>query len=265
VFSLTDTHCHLDFNKFDDDREGVLARAWEAGLERILIPGIDLASSSRALDLARRDPRLCCAVGIHPNSANTWDGASLSELRLLTGAAEVVAIGEIGLDYYRRGAPPDIQRQVFESQLELAAELGLPVIVHNREATEDVLEVLAAWHDRLVARGSSLAERPGVLHSFSADGTAARRALEMNFRLGITGPITFKDASILRRLVRELPLECLLIETDAPFLSPHPRRGRRNEPAYVRFVAEKIAELRSLSPATVGEQTTRNANELFQW
>lgn len=260
-----DTHCHLDFHAFEADRPEVLERARQAGVERILIPGIDLAGSRAALALVEQDERLFLAAGVHPNSALTWQADSAETLRSLAAHPRVAALGEIGLDYYRDHAPRPVQRQVFVEQLRLAAELGLPVVIHNRQATEDLLAILADWHAGLVAGGSPLAGRPGVLHSYGEALEPARQALAMNFFIGITGPVTFKNAPELQGVVRELPLEALLIETDAPFLTPHPHRGRRNEPAYVAWVAQKIAQLQNRPLEAVARQTTHNAARLFGW
>ena len=263
--SLTDTHCHLDFEWFDKDRDQVVERAREAGITRILNPGIDLASSLAALDLAERYAEVFVAVGIHPNSASTFNQDSLPQLRELASHPKVVAIGEIGLDYYRDRAPRDLQRHIFQLQLELAAESGLPVVIHNRQATADVLQLLSEWQSQLVIAGSVLAQRPGVLHSYSDNELNGRKAIERNFTIGITGPVTFRNAPELQRVVASLPVKQLLIETDAPFLTPHPLRGQRNEPALVRWVAEKIAELHSSSVSEIARQTSQNADRLFNW
>jgi TatD DNase family protein len=270
--TLADTHCHLDFHVFDEDRGAVLDRAREAGVGRILNPGIDLPSSRNAVHLAQAVPEVYAAVGIHPNEALTWQAgtpADLQELVAQSRAGEaapvVVAIGEIGLDYYRDRAPRQLQHQVFQAQLDLAAELGLPVVIHNREATADLLSILADWQAYLASTGSPLADRPGVLHSFSGDARAASQAIELNFYIGITGPVTFKKASALQEIVAGLPESPLLLETDAPFLAPHPFRGKRNEPAWVRQVAGKIAELRNLTYPELARQTSANAERLFRW
>jgi TatD DNase family protein len=344
---LTDTHCHLNLNIFQDRLEPVLERAWERGISRILVPGIDVATSRAAVALAERYDNLYAAVGVHPGDASTWqastasranaplnaastasranaplnaastasranaplnaastasranaplnaastasranaplnaastasranaplDAAStagtLAEIRELARHPKVVAIGEIGLDYYRDHSPRPLQRQVFHEQLELAAELGLPVVIHNRESIEDVWSELAAWQDGLVRSGSALAEHPGVLHSFDGTLETARQVIAKGFFIGISGPVTFKNAHERQELVSALPLSHLLVETDAPFLTPHPYRGKwPNEPAYVAFVAEKIAELHSLPLETVTRATWENAAQVFHW
>lgn len=265
MLSLTDSHCHLDFNTFDVDREAVISRARDAGVLRLVNPGIDLQSSRAALQIADTHEDVYVACGVHPNDALTWKRDTVNELRKLVKHPKVVAIGEIGLDYYRDRAPRDLQKHVLNEQLALAAEVGLPVLIHNRQATDDILELLASWHSDLVSSGSPLTERAGVLHSFSGDGLAASKAIELNFMLGISGPITYRNAEDLRRVVAGLPLSALLIETDAPFLTPHPHRGERNEPAHVRWVAEKIAEIHDLPLQVVADQTNVNSQKLFSW
>lgn len=262
---LTDTHCHLDFDRFDEDRAQVLARAWEAGITRILNPGIDLESSRAAVKLAEANDQVFAAVGVHPNSAMIWNESILTELRVLAKHPKVVAIGEIGLDYYRDRAPRDLQKQVFLLQLDLAASLQLPVVIHNRQSTSDMLEILVEWQAKLVAEGLSLAEQPGVLHSYSDEVEPALRAIKHNFFIGFTGPVTFHNASDLQNVAAALPIEQVLIETDAPFLTPHPFRGKRNEPARVLLVAEKIAELKKQPFSSISRVTTENATRLFHW
>ena len=252
VARLVDTHCHLDFDWYAGDLDDVLARATEVGVGRIVVPGIDLQSSQAAVELANEYPMVLAAVGVHPNSSSDWRAGWLDEVRRLARHDKVVAIGEIGLDYYRDHSPRDIQQAAFEAQLSLAAELKLPVIVHNREADEDVLQRL------------SVSERPsGVLHSFSGPWSTAAAALEIGFYLGFTGPITFKKADELRDVAGRVPAERLLVETDGPFLAPQPYRGKRNEPAYVSYVARRLAEVRGVSEAEIARQSSANAVRLF--
>lgn len=278
---LTDTHCHLDFDHFDTDRPEVIERARAAGVTRILIPSLDLPSSRRAVELAQSDPMLYAAIGLHPNDSLTWDAHTPNELRQLASgqpahrerARKIVAIGEIGLDYYWNTAPHDHQRTVLQAQLALAAELQLPVVIHLREhgdadhgpCAEDALSILEEWVNRLRAEGSALAARPGVLHSFSGNLSAAERALNLNFYIGFTGPLTYKNAESKRRVAAALPLDKILIETDAPYLSPVPQRGKRNEPAFVRHITDKIAEIHKIHPEEVAAVTTANAARLFSW
>ena len=262
---LVDTHCHLDFQLFDEDRTQVVDRARKAGVKYILNPGIDLASSQAAVTLAEEYAEVYAAVGVHPHSASTFNQNTLPRLRELASHPKVVAIGEIGLDYYRDQAPPEIQQRIFRLHLDLAAELGLPVVIHNRQATADVLNMLTEWQAQLVDDGSALAERPGVLHSYSDDEANGLKAIAINFYIGITGPVTFRNAAELQQVVASLPVEHLLIETDAPFLTPHPMRGQRNEPALVRRVAEKVAELHSGPVDEIARITSENAGRLFNW
>ncbi len=253
---FVDTHCHLDFEAFDADRAEVIARAVAAGVTRLIIPAVDLANSAAALALATGYPGVYAAVGIHPNSTAVCPAEWLSALRALAGQPGVVAIGEIGLDYYWQESPPAIQQAALAAQLALAAELNLPVIIHNREAGPDVIHALT---ESPAARR----ERAGVLHSFSADRELARQALDLGFYLGFTGPLTYKNADDLRAVAAFAPLDRLLLETDAPFLPPQPRRGRRNEPAYVIYVAERLAALRGCSLEAIAAATTANALRLF--
>jgi len=264
MIPYTDTHCHLDFNRFDNDRQKVLRRAWKAGLVWILNPGIDIQTSQAAIDLAHAHPgKISAAVGVHPNIGEPWTESILSALRKQAQQPGVVAIGEIGLDYYRQHTPFDQQRTMFKAQLGLAADLGLPVVIHNRDATRDVMRILKAWQLDLAKTHHPLAERPGVLHSYSADYDTAREAIEINFYIGISGPVTFNNAPDRKSVTRNLPLDHLLLETDAPYLTPHPHRGKRNEPAYIPLIAEEIARLHNTSPKTVAEVTCANAQKLF--
>ena len=268
---LTDTHCHLDFKKFDSDREAVLEHAVQAGVERILIPGLSLNSSRSALKLAESRSMLYAAIGVHPTEALKVEASTLNELRKLAQNPKVKAIGEIGLDYYWDAAPHDLQQHALKEQLDLAAELELPVVIHFREkgdapdgdCASDLLKILEDWVNRLGRRRSPLAERPGVLHSFSGSRETAGRASAIHFYLGVTGPITYRKER--QELIASLPLERLLVETDAPFLAPAPRRGKRNEPAYVRMIADKIALLQSRTMEEVAAITTANAARLFSW
>jgi TatD DNase family protein len=253
---LIDTHCHLDFDRFDNDRDEVVARAVAASVTQIVVPATSMDNCARVVALAKRYEPVYAAVGIHPNSTAEWQDSWLGVLRDLAQHEKVVAIGEIGLDYYWDRSPPAVQKRALAMQLELAAELGLPVILHNRESSADLIDAL---------HQSSLAGvvGAGVLHSFSADWETAVAALDLGFYLGFTGPVTFKKADDLRRLAARVPLERLLVETDAPFLTPHPYRGKRNEPAYVAHVAERLAALHNMEPAEFARQTTENARRLF--
>ena len=264
MIPYSDTHCHLDFERFSKDRPQVLERAWKAGLVWILNPGIDLHTNQAAIELAKAYPgRISASVGIHPNFGQPWTSDILPTLREQATQPEVVAIGEIGLDYYRQHTPIDQQRRMFEAQLTLAQELAIPVILHNREAAQDLVRILKSWHQGLIDADHPLANRPGVFHSFSADDDTANAAIEMNFYIGISGPVTFANANDRKTNTRSLPLDHLLLETDAPYLTPHPHRGKRNEPAYIPLIAEEIARLHNISAKRVAEITYTNACRLF--
>lgn len=265
MFPLADTHCHLDFRQFDDDRDAVIARCRDSGIRWILNPGVDLDSSERAVRLAEEHPEIYAAVGIHPNDGGSWDTQSLARLRTLAEHPKVVAIGEIGLDFYRDTTDHDTQLRIFKDQLGLAAEMGLPVIIHSRNAARQVLEILREWWEGLGGFGSALVDQPGVLHSFEGDLEIALQAVEMNFVLGVGGPVTFRNAPEKRALISALTLDAFVLETDAPFLAPHPHRGERNEPAYVRWVAETVAAQANSSVSSVAQTTSKNAARLFAW
>lgn len=266
VPTLVDSHCHLDMEQFDADRAAVLERAQARGVSMIVNPGIDLLHCRQAIDLAERHPQVYAAVGIHPNSSADFSAQTLIQLRKMVDHPKVVAIGEIGLDYHWGTVSRQQQEQAFQAQLELAAELGLPVIIHNREASTDLARILQEWAASAQTRNSSLAKKPfwGVLHAFSGDAELAHAAHNWNFALGLGGPVTFRNARALHQLVPHLDLDRLMLETDAPWLTPHPFRGKRNEPAYVALVAEKLAELLAVSVEKIAARTTAVALSIFQ-
>lgn len=253
---LIDTHCHLDFDWFDEDRDAIVERALAAGVAQIVVPGLDLENCRAILALTEKYDGVFAAVGVHPNSSAEWQDSWIGVLRDLAQQPKVVAIGEIGLDYYWDKSPKAVQHRALALQLELAAELNLPVIIHNRDASADVMQLLS--DSPLVGR-----DNPGVLHSFAADWATAVSALNLGYYLGFTGPVTYKKADDLREIARKVPDDRILVETDAPFLTPHPYRGKRNEPAYVTYVAEKLAEVRGVDTAVFAQQTTANAQRLF--
>jgi len=263
VIGVIDTHAHLDMYQFDADRDEVIARAREAGVSRVITIGIDVESSRTAISLAEQYDSIYATVGLHPHNAATASAETWAELRRLARHPRVVAIGETGLDFYRDLSPRDDQRQAFQRQLALAGELGKPIIVHDREAHKDVMNMLRQW----VQGGhqpSAISYQPvGVMHCFSGDLAMAQEVIEMGFYISIPGPVTFTNARRLPELVRTLPLERLVIETDCPYLTPHPHRGKRNEPAYVRLVAEAIAQIRGIPLEQVAHITTANARALF--
>jgi TatD DNase family protein len=260
---LVDSHAHLDFPQFDADRQEVIIRAQEAGVETIVNAGAGLEASQAGVALSETYPQVYAAVGIHPHEAKTLNEGVLEELRALAQHPKVVAVGEIGLDYYRDLSPRPVQRQAFQQQLALARELGKPIIVHDREAHEDVMNMLRQWLQES-HQPFATSHRPiGVMHCFSGDLAMAQEMIEMSFYISIPGPVTFTNARRLPELVRALPLERLLIETDCPYLTPHPHRGKRNEPAYVRLVAEAVARIREIPLEQVARITTANARALF--
>ena len=229
---LVDTHAHLMDAAFDADRDDVVQRAIDAGVSAMLLVGYDLASSRDAVELARRVPGTAAAVGIHPNSAGETSAEDFAALGELAHAPEVVAIGETGLDNYREFTSPARQREAFEWHISLAEELGLPIIIHNRQADADILPMV-----------SSAAAR-GVLHCFSSHDTAyLEQMLALGFYVSFAGPLTFKNASVTREMAARVPMDRLLVETDCPYLAPEPHRGRRNEPAFVRDTAACLAEV----------------------
>ncbi len=247
-----DTHAHLDDRAFDKDRAAVVARCADADLGVVTI-GASVASSRDAVRLAHRYRNMWATVGVHPHDAKSLDECALDELTALAGDALVVGIGEIGLDYYRDLSPRPQQRDAFRKQLKLAIERNLPVCLHNRESTTDLLAVLNDAGDT----------HRGVVHSFLGDEELANAFLSMGFHLGIGGPLTFPKNGALRAAVKSVPLERILLETDCPYLTPVPYRGRRNEPTYIRYVAEEIADLKGLDLDSVACAATENAVRLF--
>lgn len=259
---FVDTHCHLDFHQFDSDRDDVLQRAADVGVTTIINPAVDLASSRRVVELAERTACVYAQVGIHPNDAGGFDPSALAELRKLAAHRKVVAIGEIGLDYYWERVPHDEQKRAFQAQLELAAEMDLPVVIHCRDAHADVRDILRKWVPWAQKRRGDHAIL-GVLHAYSGDLDMAREAFSWNMVLSLGGPMTFRNAHELRTLIAELPVDKLMLETDAPYLTPHPHRGRRNEPAYIPLVAQSLAEIARLDRGGVAEKTTALARRVF--
>lgn len=249
---LTDTHAHLDFFGSDQAVEGVVTRAKEHGVTRIITVADKLSSSYRAVELAEKFDEVYASVGIHPHDAKTVNPDTIKELKELAKHPKVVAIGEIGLDYYKNHSPRPTQQKVFAQQLDLATELGLPVIVHDRDADEDVLKIITQHRPK-----------KGVFHCFSGDTAFAQTVLAMNFYISIAGPVTFKNAGGLVDVAKFVPLTKLLVETDSPYLTPHPYRGRKNEPANVRLVAEKIADIKGIDLSKLLASTQENVSLLF--
>jgi len=258
---LVDTHCHINFDSYDEDRTDILARAAAVGVQTIINPAVDLATSRAILKLIEEQAGMYAAVGVHPNSTVDFNDSMISEIEAMAHTAKVVAIGEIGLDYHWRESPKETQWKAFEAQLALAKQLELPVIIHNREASDDVMQILDEWVKDLPPK---IKQRPGVMHSFSAPQAIADRALAAGFYLGFTGPITYKNADQLRHIAATVPLDRMLVETDGPFLTPVPYRGKRNEPSYIPLIVERLASIKQISVEALGQATTENAYRLFE-
>lgn len=252
---LFDTHVHLNDDQFDEDLEEVIERARENGVERVVVVGFDEKTIKRAIELIDTYDFMYAAIGWHPVDAIDLTDSYLEWIEELTAHPKVVAIGEIGLDYHWDKSPKDVQQVVFRRQIQLAKKLNLPIIIHNREATEDVVTILEE---------EGAAEVGGIMHCFSGSPETAKRCLDMNFYISLGGPVTFKNAIKPKEVAKAVPLDRLLIETDCPYLAPHPYRGKRNEPSYVRLVAEQIANLKEVSFEEVAKATTENANRLFK-
>lgn len=252
--NLIDTHAHLDHPRFQDDLEQVLRRAEQAGVGTIVTIGAHLASSERAVQLAEMFSSVYATVGVHPHDASGWNEQTYDRLKRLAEHPKVVAIGEMGLDYHYDHSPRPVQRDVFIRQLQLAQETGLPFVIHNRKADADVMAILRE-------HGEGLA---GVLHSFTGDEQMAAECLERGYVLSVGGMVTFKQATDVRDVIAGVPLDKLLLETDAPYLTPVPLRGRRNEPAYVAHVARFLADERRVDVEEVAAVTTANARRLFR-
>jgi len=253
---LVDTHCHIQTEEFDEDRNEVLARAREAGVDTLIVVGGagDLTTNDAAVGLAEAHPGLYATVGMHPHDAKDVDAEDMDRLRGLAAHPRVVAIGETGLDFHYEHSPRQVQREMFDRFVGLARETRLPIVVHNRESDREAAETLRNG-------GGSL---EGVIHCFTSDAAAARTFLDLGFYLSFSGIVTFKNAEELRKIARWVPLDRLLIETDAPFLAPVPKRGRRNEPAYVRFVAETLAQVRGAGVDEIAGAVSDNARTLFR-
>ncbi len=283
---LFDTHAHLHDPWIGNDLPDILERAAEADVKRIVTIGCSLEDSRNALAVAEQYPNVWATLGVHPHDAKDWNEATADQFRQWAKSEQVVAIGEIGLDFYRNLSPHNAQYKAFEAQLALADELNLPVVIHSRDAHEETYAVLADWArsnsppaprgemprrslppTRSGDRGGSAQahEYPiGVIHCFSGDADLALRYHNLGFQISFAGPITYPKNEALREAAASLPLEAIVVETDAPYLSPQPRRGKRNEPANIRYTAEQIAEVRGESISTIITQTTLNAHRIFR-
>lgn len=252
--ALFDTHAHLHFPEFAEDLPAVLERARTAGVKGLVTIGTDVETSQAAITMAGREADVWAAVGIHPHDAAEADAATVREIERLAGEPRVVAIGEIGLDYFRNLSPRDAQERTFRALLEVAGRLAKPVLIHCRDAHDDTLAILA--EARLSARG-------GIMHCFSGDVAIARRCLDLGLTISLAGPVTYPNARALPEVARFVPADRLVVETDCPFLPPQGHRGRRNEPAYLALTAARVAELRGEPLASLGPTMRDNARRLF--
>ena len=250
-----DTHVHLNADQYDDDLQQVIERAIEAKVEKMIVVGFDRKTIERAMKLADDYEFIYAVIGWHPVDAIDCTPDDLKWIEELASHPKVVGIGETGLDYYWDKSPKDVQQELFRKQIHLAQKLKLPIIIHNREATGDVVKIL---------REENAATVGGVMHCFSGSVETARECIDMNFMISLGGPVTFKNARMPKEVAKEIPLEYLMIETDAPYLAPHPYRGKRNEPSYVPLVAEEIARQKDLSVEEVAKATTSNAIKFFK-
>lgn len=252
---LFDTHAHLNAEQFDTDLEEVIARAKAEKVERIVVVGFDKPTITRAMELIEEYHFIYAAIGWHPVDAIDMTEEDLSWIKELSSHEKVVAIGEMGLDYHWDKSPKGVQKEVFRKQIALAKEVNLPIIIHNRDATEDVVTIL---------KEEGAEEVGGIMHCFTGSAEVARQCMDMNFYISFGGPVTFKNAKKPKEVAKEIPNDRLLIETDCPFLTPHPFRGKRNEPSYVKYVAEQLAELKGLTYEEIASITTENAKRLFR-
>ncbi|WP_333870834.1 TatD family hydrolase [Desulforamulus putei] len=250
---LIDSHAHLNNERFNEDRADVIARCGRE-LTALINVGYDLASSRRSIDLAEKYPFIYAAVGVHPHDAKDVPEDYLQQLKEMAAHPKVVAVGEIGLDYYYDLSPRDVQQKVFREQLLLARELKLPFIIHNRDAHGDILQVL---------QEEAPYPASGVMHCFSGSWEVARECIKLGLYISLAGPVTFANAGKLKDIAVKIPLDRLLVETDCPYLTPVPHRGKRNEPAYVRHVVEHIAQLREMNPKELAHLTAANTITLF--
>ena len=252
---LIDSHAHLEMPEFKKDLEAVIQRAKESGVEYIFTVGTEKKDWKRALEIANSHPSIYAILGVHPHNAKEIDDQTYPLLKELCKNKKVKAYGEIGLDFFRNLSPRDIQLKRFREQIELAKEVGLPIVVHDREAHQETLEIL---------KSEKAEECGGIIHCFSGDYEMAKACIEMGFYISVPGSITFKNAESFREIVKRIPLESLLVETDAPFLTPEPFRGKRNEPSYVRYTAQKVAEMKKVPFEKVAEVTTENALRVYR-
>lgn len=251
---LIDTHAHLDVEQFDQDRQEVIDRIRKAGFRAIINASFDLASSKRSVELAKKYSFIYALVGVHPHEVEKNPPDYLKQIKNLAQNKKVVAIGEIGLDYYRDLSPRQTQQQVFREQLALCRELELPVVIHDRDAHGDILDIL---------KKDGVSKRGGVMHCYSGSWEMAKICLNMGFYLSIAGPFTYPKSNKLKEVVKNAPLDKILVETDCPYLAPQARRGKRNEPIYVEYILEEIASLREIDKSYLTELIFKNAQKIF--
>jgi TatD DNase family protein len=250
-FKIYDSHCHLQDRRFRGEVEEVIRSAKESGVEKILVPGWDLRSSKEAVVITEKFDNVFAACGVHPHDAKFYNNSVEREIIKLSRNKNVVSIGEIGLDYYRDLSPRNMQKEVFKRQLRVAEENNIPVIIHTRDSIEDTIEIISNFKCK------------GVFHAFDYTKNFAMKIIEMGYFIGVGGVVTYPNSKIFSS-IKEIPLNSVLVETDAPYLTPHPHRGRRNEPAYTKYVVKKIAELKSKSFEEVAEKTYNNTKKLFE-
>ncbi|RUL49160.1 MULTISPECIES: TatD family hydrolase [Lysinibacillus] len=250
-----DTHVHLNADQYEEDLQQVIERALAAKVEKMVVVGFDRKTIEKAMELADAYEFIYAVIGWHPVDAIDCTEEDLQWIEQLAIHPKVVAIGETGLDYYWDKSPKDIQQELFRKQIHLAQKLQLPIVIHNRDATGDVVKIL---------REENAASVGGVMHCFGGSVETARECIDMNFMISLGGPVTFKNARMPKEVAKEIPLEYLMIETDAPYLAPHPYRGKRNEPSYVPLVAEEIARQKELTVEEVAKATTSNAIKFFK-
>ncbi|MDO4542222.1 MAG: TatD family hydrolase [Bacillota bacterium] len=250
-----DTHCHLNDKAYRDDMAEVIVAAHESGVAEMNVVGCDWDTSSQAVEIAKKEEGIYAVVGVHPSDSGTYCDELEAALYAWAEEEKVVAIGEIGLDYHYDDTDKTVQEIVFRRQLKVAHDVGLPIVIHSRDAMADTL--------RILKEERQISDYRGVFHCYSGSYEDALKAIKMGFYIGVDGPLTYPNSRKLPEIVKKLPLERILIETDCPYLTPQQFRGKRNQPAYVRFVAEKIAELRQISVEEVAAATTENAHRLF--
>jgi len=263
---ITDTHCHLNLSPLAAKAYTFINNALEKGVTGILVPGLDVDSSESAISLQKKFPgHVYAAAGIHPNYSSDASEEDFSAIEKMASGKKVYAIGEIGLDFYRDFSQPQKQVLVFKRMLEIAREYQLPICIHNRDADEEIIQILDDWMEELTRMNNPLADLPGVFHSYNGSEKIYQWAVQHRFLLGISGPITFPKSSHLRKIVAEADINHLLIETDAPYLTPVPFRGRKNEPKNVIYIAEEIAKIKEINFELVAKTTSENAKRLFNW